>query len=165
MKGYKKFMLKRMAVFTMVCTGLSQVSLGSDQQQNNAVSDTSVHQQVAMAHEHRASQGISKNDLIQDAQNNVKKAQENTDGQIDRVACTYKVSDNDVLTEKTVKVYYRDYRKAPDYSSESFTTSTSPTKVIEVTYNTLNKHQLSLVHRENNKKVKETVALAQAIID
>ena len=82
----------------------------------------------------------SESEIIKDATKVIKSHLEKP-GHPSVIRCVYML-DKDIITTRTTKVYYDEYRKRPDFYEDSYLhKSINPEKVVEVFYN---KHDQSL---------------------
>jgi len=157
----KGSMLRRSVVLTTLCLGVSQSLLFVNEERLCAAS--AMDGQEVYAKPEAVGQIFTKDDVIVHAQKNFDKAKQEakeSKSKIDRVACTYKLDENVKLVESSTKVYYKDYRKRPDYSCQKDDTSTQEaTTIYEVKLLSVNKKQAYLVQEQNNQRIKETVDL------
>jgi hypothetical protein len=92
-------------------------------------------------------------EIINQAVRKFKNIIQNKDGHVERISYRVTMSqDNHVLTEVT-KTYFSNYRKKPDYDSETHSAPASlqPDSVTEVIYVKRNK-SLSVVHKDSRGK-------------
>lgn len=92
----------------------------------------------------------TENDIIRDATQKIKASFKKA-GHPSSIRCTYTLSGTDAIST-TTKIYYDEYRKRPDYFTESYLhESDKADKVVEVLYK---KHDKSLSLRIQNPKDK-----------